>query len=89
MDLLAEMKMRCHGVLEEVDAEVAEHDEDEGMRHVHTLGKHSDEGRRQHEPGAGGHEVAEAGVTGLMGPGDYGRAGDVRRSSDGRERQVC
>ena len=89
MDLLAEMKMRRHGVLEQVDAEVAEHDEDEGMRHVHTLGKHPDEGRRQHEPGAGGHEVAKAGVTRLLGGGDDGGAGDVRRSSDGRERQVC
>ena len=49
MRLLAEVEVRRDRVLEEMDAEVAEQHEQEGVRDVGRLGQHPHEGRGQHE----------------------------------------
>jgi len=67
MDLLAEVEVRGHRVLEEVDAEVPEQHEEVGVLDVGGLGKHPDEGGRQHEPCPGRDEVTEPGVPPPMG----------------------
>ena len=76
-------------VLEQVDAEVAEEHEQEGVGHVGALRQHPHEGGRQHEARAAGDEVAQAGGAVLVGGGDDGGAGDIRGGRDGRKRQVC
>ena len=86
--LLAEVEVRRHRVLEEVDAEVADEHEEERVRHVRALRQHPDECGGEHEARAGGDEVAERGPPAPVRGDDEQRAGDVR-GGGGRERQVC
>ena len=76
-------------MLEEVDAEVADEDEEERVRDVGALGEHPDERRRQHEPGAGGDEVPERREPLAVGGHHEHGAREIGRRREGGERQVC
>src|SRR5712691_2006051 len=89
VDLLAEVKVRGHRVLEQVDAEVPEQDEDERVGHVDALGQHADERGGQHEARASGHEVTERDAGRAVRLRHHERAGEIRSRRDGRERELC
>ncbi len=76
-------------MLEEVDAEVADEDEEERVRHVRALGQHAHEGRGEHEPRAAGHEVAERRASAAVRLRDDHGTGEISGRRDGREGQLC
>ena len=61
--LLAEMKVRRHRVLEQMDTEVPHEHEQEGVLDVRAFRQHSNECGREHEPRARRDEVPEACAT--------------------------
>ena len=89
MDLFAEVEVWRDRVLEEVDAEVADEDEEERVRDVGALGEHPDERRREHEPGAGRDEVSERGEPLAVGGHHERGAREIGRRRDGGEGQIC
>ncbi len=89
MHLFAEVEVGRDRVLEEVNAEVADEDEEEGVRDVSALGQHPDECRREHEAGPGGDEVPERCLPSPVGGHDEHGAREIGGRRDRREGQVC
>jgi hypothetical protein len=89
VQLLAEMEVRGHRVLEEVDAEIADQHEQEGVGHLGALRQHPHEGGRQHEAGAQGHAEAERRAPPTMRARHDGGAGDVGGRGHGHQDPLC
>ena len=89
MDLLAEVEVGGDRVLEEMNTEVADEDEEEGVGRLGALRQHAHEGRGQHEARAQRHEVAQGGLAPAVGGGHDRGAREIRGRRDGHECPLC
>ncbi len=87
--LLAEVEVRCDGVLEEVHEEIAAQDQDRRVRREpHALWHELEQDRGQHEARAERHEVTQQAAVPVAARDD--QAPDhvrARRDGDARERK--
>ncbi len=70
-------------------AEVADEHDQERVRHLHALGQHPDEGRREHEPRPARDEIAQRRQAFLMRGGDEQSTREIGGRRGGRKGQVC
>ena len=85
---LAEMEVRGHGVLEEMDEEVAaENQERSALALADRDREHVNDGRRKHEAGAEANEIAKDEIVPVTPRNQDEAARDVRERRDQAEEQ--